>query len=674
MGVALLLTAGIMLYAAGYAGDPHARTFLDRQGRFIGTLDRAPQGLQIFTPLERIPPLLIHRTIASEDRFFRWHRGINPFSLCSALIDNLSAGRVVRGGSTISQQLARNLIQAREGKATRRSLFNKAREGMLAIGLELIRGKAWILERYLNAIPYGRRAYGVAAASRVYFDREPPELTAGQIEALVGLPKAPGRRGAALAKTGGAPNDLAGRHFTEFVERERHAAREAPIVRTTLDLDLQRRVEAAIREVLSQRAAGDPRLTAAAVVIDVRTGDLIAMAGSRDYRDDAIDGKVNAAVALRQPGSTLKPFTSFAAFAKGFGPDSIVPDEPLAFTASGAEEEEAYAPQNFDRRFHGRITMRRALANSYNIPAVATLNDIGLSFYHELLRGFGFTTFVKPPPHYGLAVTLGAGEVTLLELTNAYAALARAGRFLPVRLLAADPHASPRGVLDGAERFAAMVTEILADPAARLPAFGFNASMEVEGHPVAVKTGTSYEHRDTWTVGYTPSFAVGVWVGHADGSPLPAASAVSGATSAAPVWHAIMEALLRGRPAEPFPRVAMPGPEGPAPAIMATEAPEGGPLRVISPLPHSTYRMHAWLPAEHQLIPASAVVAPGAGARLRWQLDGELLAVTDGPRPKVFLEPQPGGHLLTIESDDGALREIPFRVLAPDAVAALEER
>ncbi len=663
----------LLLYTGLYDAPPRTRTFLDRNGKVIGTLNPAYGGLQDWTPLDRIPPEAVERTIRAEDRWFYWHRGINPFSIAKALVDNLARGRVVRGGSTITQQLAKNLMTPAP-----RTFANKFRESLLALGLEMKHGKAWILERYLNTVYYGRRSYGIAAAAQAYFGKDLLGLTSQEIGFLVAKPKAPNRTSPLapllIKERGGGE---VARHFLEYVAQNRPNA--ANVLQTTLDLDLQTNLEQATARLLAGRAFQDPKLTAAAVVIDVKTGDLLAMVGSRDYLDENIDGQVNAAVALRQPGSTLKPFTYFAAFAKGFGPDSIVPDQPLSFQAAGVEESESYAPQNFDRRFHGNMTIREALANSYNVPAVVTLNQIGLSYYHEILRRFGFTTLKRPPMHYGLAVTLGSGEVTLLELTNAYAALARGGRYLPYTSVRATPErantrfAPTSSVLPNAFEYAADVTSILTDPDARLKAFGFNESMTIEGHDVAVKTGTSYDHRDNWTVGYTPSYAVGVWVGHADGSPMlgpdgsmstsgSTAGPTTGATGAAPLWHAAMENVLRDKAPEKF-AVVRDNPRRGQRSAVPTIAEPRKPWRIVNPLPNATFRLHAYLPAVHQKIAAEAGAAQDQN--LRWFLNDRFLGASQGDST-VWIVPEPGKHKLTVKSQDGSQEEIAFRVVSEE--------
>ena len=659
--ISFFILLSLYLYTGRYDRPLDTKTFLDRNGRVIGTLDPAYQGIQFWTPIREIPKEILEKTIQTEDRFFYWHRGINPFAILKAALENLSKGRVVRGGSTITQQLAKNLIGAPP-----RTLFNKFREAILAISIEIKHSKSWTLERYLNTIYYGRRSYGVAAASKIHFGKNLSELSSQEIDFLTSLPKRPNRAPSPESISGEGRGE--GRHFLEWVSTQ--IGNKGPVVQTTLDLDLQRKIEEAVQQILALRLENDPLLTTAVVVIDVRSGDLLAMTGSRDYFNDEIDGQVNAAIAPRQPGSTLKPFTYFAAFAKGFGPNSIVPDEPTSFQAVGVEEAESYAPQNFDRRFHGRMTIREALANSYNIPAVVTLNEIGLSYYHDLLKKFGFTTLNRPPPHYGLAVTLGSGEVTLLELTNAYAALARRGSFLPYRFMGVGAVREPplQPVTVNAHQFAADVTSILSDPNARLKAFGFNASMTIEEHEVAVKTGTSYDHRDNWTVGYTPSYAVGVWVGHADGSPMEFST---GATGAAPIWHAVMENLLRGRSPERFPfsndkiQITRRDDRLVAPAT----APLIKNLRVLSPVPNTTYRIHSYLPREHQKILAEVNAGVQNFAPLRWYLDGRYLASTQDDPHRVWVLPEPGRHTLLVVSDKGERQEIPFKVIDMEQIA-----
>ncbi len=665
--VSVLISAGIVLtlilYAGRYDAAPRAKTFLDRKDRVIGTLNPAYDGLQIWAPLETIPPPVVQQTLSKEDRWFRWHRGVNPVALIKAATDNLRHGRILRGGSTITQQLARNLIQEKEGKSWRRSLGTKLRETTLALALEMKHSKSWILERYLNSIYYGHRCYGIAAASGYYFGKELDALTEAEIDVLTSLPKAPSKSPLTQTLSPIGRGGIA-RHFMEWAASKVDAG---PVVKTTLDAALQEKLEALVGKVFESRLEEDPKLTAAIVVIDVRSGTLLAMVGSRDYFDEAIDGQVNGAAALRQPGSTLKPFTYYAAFQKGYRAGSLLMDEPVSYRIRGDADAEGYAPQNFDRKYHGEVTIREALGNSYNIPAVAVLNDIGLSYYHETLRRFGFTTLKAPPPHYGLAVTLGSGEVTLLELTNAYAALARKGSFRPVRFFQAQGMKESQTIGAQAAQTALEVTSILANPEFRLKAFGYNEDLVIEGHPVAVKTGTSYNHRDNWTAGYTPSYAVGVWVGHADGTPL---EGTTGATGAGPLWHAAMETLLRGQVAEEFPGVDRVEQEKNFTGIheerARPRAAESRSWKILSPVAGSTYRPHGWMNEKTQGIMAEAEAEEPVA--LVWFLDESKIAETHERKARVLIEADPGKHRLRVEGPGGP-DTVTFRVIEPVSMA-----
>lgn len=628
-------TAFLFFYASLYDEPPRIKTFLDREGRVIGSLHSPFEGLQHWVPYTQIPQSLIEETLRREDRFFYWHHGVNPLSLLKAFFDNLSHFSIQRGGSTITQQLAKNLLLEKEKQSSPRTYFRKLQEIFLALGLELKHSKQWILERYLNSIYYGNRCYGIGAATLSYFSKTPQELNPFEIKLLSSLPRAP----SLLAKNLPHPkNSLSARHFIEWASSQTKLSH----IHTTLDLEMQKKIEKALQTSLAERSQKDPKITAAAVVIDVRTGDIWAMVGSRDYLNEDIQGTVNGATALRQPGSTLKPFTYFAAFTQGVAPDTTLADQPTSFHIPSSPEEaenriDSYQPQNFDRRFHGTVTVREALANSYNVPAVVMLNQVGLSYYHDMLKRFGFTSFDKSPTYYGLAITLGSAEVSLLELTTAYAALARGGKFLPYRFLSQTPQALPVWIHPKAALSAMETTSILIDGSARLKAFGYNDDMHIDDHEVAVKTGTSYEHRDNWTIGYTPQVAVGVWVGHADGTPL---SLTTGASGAAPVWHSIMESVLRGTPSLSFPK-----PPVTKSAPMAEISSK--PWKVTFPLPYAHYRLHDYLPTEHQSLVMEAKAWQPVD--LEWYLDGVFLGETKKDH-RLWLQPTPGKHVLNVKN------------------------
>jgi penicillin-binding protein 1C len=650
----------LSLYGARYDAPPRTITFLDRHGAFIGTVNPAYDGYQIWTPLRDIPPAIVAATLKREDRAFSLHPGVNPWSIAKAALANLRAGRVKRGGSTITQQLAKNLVQEREGKILTRSFASKLKTTLVALALELRHPKDWILERYLNSVYYGRRCYGVAAAARHNFDKDLSGLTADEIAKLSLLPRSPGQADRIIPKPIRATRKIYGRHFMEMAARAKRADAQN-VIRTTLDLELQKRAEDGLAHVVAAREDADPVATAAAVIIEPESGDLLALVGSRGYFDARVSGEVNAALSLRQPGSTLKPFTYFAAFAKGMTPDTIVSDSPVNYSV--VDSDDAYAPQNFDRLFHGTVTIREALANSYNVPAVEVLNRIGLSYYHDVLKGFGFTSLKAPPQHYGLAVTLGSGEVTLLELTNAFVALARGGFFKPVRMFETDPIRAGTEILPKSFVHAARITDILSDRNARLKTFGDNAFLAVDGFDVAVKTGTSHDLRDNWTVGYAPNAVVGVWVGHADGSPL---KDTTGATGAAPVWHALMESSLRGKTPVTFGFRAKTAPRPPH----ARKNPMTGAAPrhwdISAPLNRSRYQVHPWLPRERQKIPAEVTLNGARPAWLDWFLDDAWIArseiAANDKSARAWIEPKPGDHVLEIAASDGSKRKSLFHV------------
>jgi len=649
----LFIVTGLILHAEKFDAPPSARTFLDRQARLIGVLDPKYDGLRIWTDLRDIPAAVIAATLDQEDRWFYWHRGVNPLAVAQALTQAFM-GKSLRGGSTISQQLAKNLVQEKTGQLSPRTVASKIHETILALGLEISHSKNWILERYLNTAYYGKHSHGIASAARVYFGKTLRELNPDEIRKLVSLPKAPTRGAAGLTPTQ-QPAEWVGRHFVEFAGSQTTLG---PQVSTTLDLDLQKKLEVALPQVMTKQISEDPLLNAAAVVLDVASGDVLAMVGSRAYLDDALSGRVNAAVALRQPGSTLKPFTYFAAFAKGYQDQTHLNDEPSSFFDANAEDPDTYVPQNFDRRFHGETTIREALANSYNVPAVLALNAVGLSFYHELLRRFGITQYNLPPNHYGLAITLGSGETTLLDLTNAYATLARGGHFKPWRILMTQPDTPALPVIENADKYASMISHILMDDEARLKSFGYNENLRIQDRAVAVKTGTSHGHRDAWAVGYTDRYAVGVWIGHSDNTPL---NKLSGASGAGPFWHAAMETLLRNDPKaaraivhSAYPKITTPESATPDDTHF---------LRILSPLPNARYRLHPDLPIDNQTILARIQSDAREQKNLIWSVDGVRVATTQGSG-QIWLAPTLGKHQLTVREPGGLTREVVYSIVA----------
>lgn len=525
--------------------------------------------------LEDVNAAVVQALVAVEDRRFFAHGGVDVRAMGRALRDNWRGRGVVSGGSTLTMQVARAL----RGK-TRRGLVDKIAEMHLALRLERHLSKPDILALWLNRVSFGNRAHGIEAASRLYFGKAARDLTVAEAAFLVGLPQSPSRYNpfrhreraearwrrvlAALEATGGlsvseraeieaTPLRLAAAetafrapHFTERLLRERLPPGAAE-VRTTLDAGLQATAEALVRTHLHRlRHAG--ATNAAALVLDNATGDVLAYVGSRDFFDEASGGQNDGVRMLRQPGSALKPFTYAAALAtRRYTPATILPDlETIVPEAGGA-----FRPENYDRRFHGPVPLRDALASSYNVPAVVLAREIGPAALLDAYRQAGFSMLDQSADVYGVGLTLGSGEVTLEALAAAYAGLARGGHRPVARLVRWHRSASGDTLLAPAStpapmgiepEIAFLLADILRDPEARAGGFGRGGPLELP-FPVAVKTGTSKDYRDNWAVGFTPRHTIAVWVGNFDGSPMRHVSGVSGA---GPLFRSLALALGSG--------------------------------------------------------------------------------------------------------------------------------
>jgi penicillin-binding protein 1C len=589
----LILGAGAILAAAclsfylpiGRArlrpGDGISLRLEDRNGVLLREVRSGEGGRCRWVGWSEISPFLIKAAIAAEDRHFFAHPGINPYAVIRAVLQDIRHGKVVSGASTITQQVVRNTYHFK------RALVNKALEAWLAVRLEHTLSKAEILVQYLNRISYGNQAYGIEAAARLYFDKPASDLGLAESAFLAGLPRAPSdlnpyRNLQAALKT---QKDILGRmadlkmisredrtralgerltlrperenfqapHFCEFVlarltDRE---SRTTSVLRTTLDSALQAKVEILLRRQISA-LAGRGISNGAVLVLDNATGDILAMAGSADFFDARHEGQVNGTTALRQPGSTLKPLTYALALERGMTAATILEDAPSEFPTLDGN----FAPENYDERYHGPIRLRSALASSYNIPAVSVLQILGPDLLYNRLRDLGFSSLKKSPGFYGLGLTLGNGEVTLLELVRAYATLARGGLLVRdrrvLKAVANDGRVSEAAFPAEAERVISpeasyIVTHILQDRDARIPTFGYNSPLDLP-FPVAAKTGTSKDFRDNWTIGYTPRTTVGVWAGNFDGRPM---QDVSGITGAGPLFRDVIM-LLDDRQSEDF--------------------------------------------------------------------------------------------------------------------------
>lgn len=519
-------------------------------------------------PLADVSPWLIAAAVAAEDKRFFSHPGVDVKAVLRAAWQNAREGEIVSGASTITQQLAR-AVEPRP-----KTLWGKAGEAWNALLLERKMTKEEILEEYFNLLELGNLTQGVEAAARFYFNVPASELSLSQAAFLAGLAKSPTqynplrhfaralkRRDWVLKKMldngfidremydialteklelRSAARPFSAPHFTRFLQPLVPAS--AKDVYATIDRELQLYAEELVKNYVS-RLAEENVTNAAAVVVENGTGAVLAYVGSADFYNEKNNGQVDGARALRQPGSALKPFVYGLAFEKGaLTPASLIEDEDTFF-------EGGFRPRNYDESYHGPVSARGALACSYNIPAVKAAEKSGAANLLALLRRAGFSTLEKPADFYGLGLALGNGEVRLLDLTNAYASLARGGVYKPL-LVAREPVIRLPGrearVFD--EKTAYLVTDILADNNARAPAFGLNSPLSVP-FPLAAKTGTSKDYKDNFTLAYTPRWTIGVWVGNFDATPM---QQISGVTGAGPIMHDLAVYLQRKYPSPPF--------------------------------------------------------------------------------------------------------------------------
>ncbi len=657
-----------------------SRRLFDRHGRLMREALSDREGRGVWRSLEQISPWLPRAFISIEDRRFFEHGGIDYRGVSRALWENLQAGRVVSGGSTITQQVVKHL-QPRP-----RTLWGKVNEAIGAWRLERAAHKNQILEQYLNRAPFGHGAFGVEAAARLYFDKAAMSLSVAESALIAGIPRAPSLNNPFTAperaverqrqvllqmrETGAidAEQYAAAKVQTlRFAEREERfsaphfttwaLARNPPPGRipTTLDLDLQAEVEAAARRVVRE-LAGKRVSQAAAVVLDNETGDVLAWLGSVDFFDPRA-GQVDMVLGMRQPGSTLKPFVYALALEDGFSANTELPDFPLYFPTLAGD----YRPRNYDRRFHGWVTLRTALANSYNVPVVWLVNRLGAPRLLRRLHDVGLTELDRDADYYGLGLGLGNGEVCLLHLANAYRALARGGRWSALRWRLDVPVEADRQVMPAPVAY--LLTDILADQGARAASFGRDSVLDL-AFPAAAKTGTSTDFTDNWTVGYTSEVTVAAWVGNFGSQPM---QGVSGIAGAGPLWSAVMTAAMADRRAQAFERGELErvrlcretgAPWTPSCAHGLDEwvvpgAPAGVPRRhpvrasrVVFPDTGDVFQRDADVPTEHGRVRLRAE-APASVDAVVWELDGLVLETSSRPL-EIWWTLAPGAHRLRV--------------------------
>ena len=575
-------------------------------------------------PLEEMPEIVKQATIAIEDADFYKHSGISLRGIARAIFIDILKKGFVQGGSGITQQLVKNSFLGRE-----RTITRKIKEAILAIQLERKYAKDDILEFYLNQIPYGSNAYGIQAASRTFFGKDAKDLTLAEAAALSSLPKAPtyysphgSRKNELMARKdyvldrmaalGQINNEEAGLakkevlnflaprqnirapHFVMLVREYLNEKYGEDVVEsgglnviTTLDWELQEMAENIVKEGAARNEKLIKAHNAALAALNPKTGEILAMVGSRDYFDIENEGNFNVATALRQPGSAFKPFVYATAFKKGFTPDTVLFDVPTEFHSNcgpgatstvaydrklkpdeePAEYEKCYHPANYDEKFRGPVTLRQAIAQSINVPSVKLLYLAGVNDAIELARGLGITSLIDPK-RYSLSLVLGGAEVQLIEMISAYGVFANDGILAPKTFILEvkrgeeileEKKDEPRAALD--TNIARIINDVLSDNEARIGVFQRYSSLYFSDRQVAAKTGTTQEYRDAWTIGYTPSIVAGVWVGNNDNTPIQQKG--SGVLAAAPIWHAFMASATAKMLPEEFPRPEYQRPEKP---------------------------------------------------------------------------------------------------------------
>ncbi|MBI2019989.1 PBP1A family penicillin-binding protein [Candidatus Daviesbacteria bacterium] len=566
--------------------QPLTTEFYDRNDQLLYRLYEGRN--RTLVTLDELPKYLIQATIASEDKNFYSHIGFDPSAIARAVYYNLTEGRQ-EGASTITQQLIKNSLLTPE-----KTYVRKIKELILAFWAERIYSKNDILQMYFNEAPYGGPAWGIEAAARTYFGKGAKDLTLAESAFLAGLPASPtqfspygNNQGAAknrqdwvlqrMVEEGylteeqrlatlaeplnlrPASNNILAPHFVFYVRDYlaqkygfRVVSQGGLKIYTTLDLNIQKQAEKIVAEELMKLTPLNVN-NGAAMITDARSGQILAMVGSRDYHYPEF-GNFNVTIALRQPGSSIKPATYATAFKLGFSPGNTILDSPVSFK-DGSKN---YSPKNYDSKFHGPVSIRTALGSSYNVPAVKMLATVGIPQMIETARSLGITTF-NDPNRFGLSLTLGGGEVRMIDMMSMYGAFSQMGQLnSPTSILKVTDSSgnileeyekSSHQAIDG--EFAYLISHILSDNKARTPAFGSNSLLNIPGQFVAVKTGTSDNKRDNWTFGYTDDFVIGVWVGNNDNSAMNQTLA-SGVTGAAPIWRRITDYMLTLYPSSAF--------------------------------------------------------------------------------------------------------------------------
>ncbi len=575
---------------------PHLTTKIyDRNGVLLYSMFRDEN--RTLVSLSQLPSSMIAATVSIEDKDFFTHPGVSLPGILRAT-QHIVSGQGVQGGSTITQQLVKTVLLSPE-----RTLSRKIKEAVIALRVERHFSKQEILQMYLNEVSYGGSIYGIEAASQAYFGISAAQLSVAQSAFLAGLPAAPSlynpfgsfpERGRErqrevlrrmfedgkisaiqLEQAKSEPltfvkntQHIVAPHFVMFVREQlakeygEDALTQGGLeITTTLDSTLQSQAQA----IVTKEVASLSRLhvgNGAALVTNPKTGEILAMVGSTNFFDTAHDGQVNVTIRERQPGSSIKPLTYATALERGYTPATLIDDTPISFSVAGSPP---YTPQNYDGRFHGKVTVRTALASSYNIPAVKAEASVGLQAVIEKGRTLGITTWDNPS-RYGLSLTLGGAEIKMVDMAVLYGTFANQGMIVPLQFITSIKTANGQTVFQNPcvdtpkpcggkraldPRIAYQITNILMDNTARSPAFGMHSVLAIPNQQVAVKTGTTNVLRDNWTNGYTSDRVVLVWVGNNDNTPM--SRVTSGIIGASPIWNSIISLTLKGKPSHVFP-------------------------------------------------------------------------------------------------------------------------
>ncbi|MDR1043617.1 MAG: penicillin-binding protein 1C [Candidatus Adiutrix sp.] len=578
----LVAAAGLFWLILGFFPDPLAEKTVwdwsvrisDRYGRPLKDFLPPVAARREARPLADFSPNLLTAVLTTEDKRFYRHPGVDPLAMLRALWLNLSRGRIVSGASTITMQLARLNRGLTPGP---RTMGRKLREIWWALLIERHHSKDEILGEYLNRAPCGNLTEGFPAAARLYLNKSVSDLSAAEAAFLAGLPASPGalnpykdprpalaRRSRILSKMAGrgflspealrraqeeplgleqARSPFKAPHFVSYLRRQ-FGPEPPPLIVSTLDLSLQEQVEELVRKTAA--AWREQGLSQAAVlVMSLPERQVLAWVGSADFFD-ALEGQNDGVLALRQPGSALKPFLYATAFDDGLiSPASLMDDRAVDYLAPQG----SFSPANYSGTFHGLVSARLALASSLNLPAVKLVQRVGVERLLARFRELGLDSLSREAEYYGLGLALGGGEVSLLNLSTAYAALADQGRLRPplmIRPQAGEAVLASRSVFSPGAAF--LVSDILSDPLARATGFGAHSVLDTP-YPAAVKTGTSKSFRDNWCLGFTSSFVVGVWAGNFEASPM---DKVSGVTGAGAIWREVADLLAKRYPTDDF--------------------------------------------------------------------------------------------------------------------------